>query len=201
MADNPKLHLDSSLGAGELLAEEDMGSQKISLLEHLNRFQCTKEKSDNFVIDMESFTNGPNKDVNANARITRSLSRKGSQRLGEKKINSNASTNDRDSIVATSPPRGPGTPEKTAMVTAGTTDHSSNPQVHHQITITTGNINPTTEGKCALRRNSFMKRSSPSWGLDPKRVLFFFATLSSMGTMLLIYFTLSIGKLNLGDDA
>jgi len=70
---------------------------------------------------------------------------------------------------------GPSTPEKAAVVTVGTTDHSSSPQLHHQITITTGNMNATPESRC-IRRNSF-KRSSPSWVLDPKRVLFFFATL------------------------
>uniref|UniRef100_A0A6N2L1H9 Uncharacterized protein n=1 Tax=Salix viminalis TaxID=40686 RepID=A0A6N2L1H9_SALVM len=201
MAYNQKLKMDSSGGDDELLLEESMEAQKLSVLDRIDGFQCTKEKSDSFVIDMESFSHGINKDINTNPRITlqRNLSRKGSPRGGggggEKKIHSNIShLCDREAIVASASPRGPSTPEKAAAVTVGTPDHSSSPQVHHQITVTTGTINGTPDGRC-IRRNSF-KRSSPSWVLDPKRVLFFFATLSSMGTMLLIYLTLSIGKLD-----
>ncbi|KAI5590570.1 hypothetical protein POPTR_004G023000v4 [Populus trichocarpa] len=200
MAYNPKVTMDSSGGDGGLLLEETMEAQKLTVLDRIDGFQYTKEKSDSFVIDMESFSHGINKDINTNQRITlqRNLSRKGSPRGGggggEKKIHSNLShLCDKEAIVASASPRGPSTPEKAAVVTVGTPDHSSSPQVHHQITITTGSINGTPEGRC-IRRNSF-KRASPSWVLDPKRVLFFFATLSSMGTMLLIYLTLSIGKL------
>ncbi|KAK4588196.1 hypothetical protein RGQ29_019260 [Quercus rubra] len=167
--------------------EEKMGSQKISVSDHTNGFQYTADKSDNFVIDMDSFSHPNNKDITANSRITlqRSHSRKGSQRAVDKKIGSIATSNDRDNGVATSSPR------------VGTMDNSSSPQVHHQITITTSNISTPTESRGFSRRNSF--RRSP-WLLDPKRVLFLFATLSSMGTILLIYFTLSIGKLNAKED-
>ncbi|XP_015574295.2 uncharacterized protein LOC8267382 isoform X1 [Ricinus communis] len=209
-ADNPKLDLRSCHCEPGGLSDENMGTQKISVLDHINGFEYSAEKSDNFVIDMESFSHATNnKEVNPNSRITfqRSLSRKGSLRMsgrgGDKKINSNPSPNDRDAAVATSSPRvGPGMPEKGSMVSVGTADHpSSSAQVHHQITITTtNNLNASsTEGRCTIRRNSF-KRPSLSWTIDPKRVLFFFATLSSMGTMLLIYFTLSIGKLGADDN-
>ncbi|KAK8946478.1 hypothetical protein KSP39_PZI006975 [Platanthera zijinensis] len=55
---------------------------------------------------------------------------------------------------------------------------------------------PTAEavvgaGAGRFRRLSF-RRSSP-W-LDPRRVLVFFASLSSLGTMILLYFTLSMRK-------
>jgi hypothetical protein len=69
---------------------------------------------------------------------------------------------------------GSSTPEKSALVAVGTMDNSSNPQVHHQITITTGNITTPTESRSISRRNSF--RRSP-WVLDPKKILFLFATL------------------------
>ncbi|KAL4628516.1 hypothetical protein ACB092_05G244700 [Castanea dentata] len=179
--------------------EEKMGSQKISVSDHINGFQYTADKSDNFVIDMDNFSYPNNKDITANSRITlqRSHSRKGSQRVVDKKIGSIATSNDRDNGLATSSPRGPSTPEKSSVVAAGTMDNSSSPQVHHQITITTGNISTPTESRGMSRRNSF--RRSP-WLLDPKRVLFLFATLSSMGTILLIYFTLSIGKHNANED-
>ncbi|KAG8635242.1 uncharacterized protein LOC110603623 isoform X2 [Manihot esculenta] len=208
MADNPKLDLGSCRCEAEGL-EENMGTQKISVLDHINGFEYTAEKSDSFVIDMESFSHGSNnKDINPNSRITlqRSFSRKGSVRGGgggEKKINYNPSSNDRDSIVAASSPRGASMPDKASQVTVGTTDHLSNPQVHHHITINTTSVNSmnaSTESRCTIRRNSF-KRPPSSWAIDPKRVLFFFATLSSMGTILLIYFTLSMGKLSADDSA
>lgn len=66
------------------------------------------------------------------------------------------------------------TPEKVGVAA----NHCSSPQVHHQITITAGNIAATAinDGRNFSRRNSF-KRHSSNWGLDPKRVLLLFATL------------------------
>ncbi|GLT48436.1 hypothetical protein SLA2020_220620 [Shorea laevis] len=192
--ENPKLNLTYSVESCSPEETMTANSQKISASDH---------KSDSLVIDMESVSHGPNKDTNQNSRITlqRSLSRKGSQRI-EKKINSNSIASDRDSFVASSP-RGSSTPEKPVGAVLGTTvDHGGtkiNPPVHHhQITITSGSITSTApESRFPFRRNSF-KRSAPPW-LDPKRVLLIFATVSSMGTILLIYFTLSISKMN-GDD-
>ncbi|KAH9748210.1 hypothetical protein KPL70_004952 [Citrus sinensis] len=169
----------ASSGEAYGMEESSSSTPKISLLDHVNGFHYNAlKKSDNFVIDMDAFSHGINKDStnNANSRITlqKSLSRKGSQRGGcgaEKKSNSNA--NDRDATLAASSPRGPSTPEKPAGAAIGSTDI---PQVHHQITITTGNIITTPDSKSGFRRNS-LKRSSHSWAIDPKRVLLFFATL------------------------
>lgn len=47
-----------------------MGSQKISVSDHMNGFQYTADKSDSFVIDMDSFSPSNNKDLTANSRIT-----------------------------------------------------------------------------------------------------------------------------------
>nr|ACU16257.1 unknown [Glycine max] len=183
--------------------EKNMGTQRILVSDHINAYQYSAEEADSFVIDMDSFSSGINKDSNnANSRITlqRSLSRKGSQRGGDRKVNGNVTLHDRDTAPTTCSPKaalaGSCTAEKSAVVAVGSTHHSTNTQVRHQITITASSMctttTPTTESKCITRRNSF-KRSS-SWLLDPKRVLLFFATLSSMGTMLLIYFTLTLSK-------
>lgn len=69
-------------------------------------------------------------------------------------------------------------PEKPAVVAPGPHDHSITPQVHNQITITNGGISSTaaTESKSGGKRFSF-RRPSPAWIIDPRRVLFFFATL------------------------
>ncbi|CAA7394490.1 unnamed protein product [Spirodela intermedia] len=47
-------------------------------------------------------------------------------------------------------------------------------------------------------RRTHGRRAAAPW-LHPRRVLVFFATLSSMGTILLLYFTLSMGKMGEGD--
>ncbi|XP_059623883.1 uncharacterized protein LOC132266886 isoform X2 [Cornus florida] len=204
MADYPKTaHMDSDAlnSFGEVCESEEMGTQKISVSDQTNI------KSDSFIVDMERFSNITDKDKTANSRITRNLSRKGSPRSGEKKKNSTA-TNDKDiTLVAMSSPRAAlngasiSTPEKSMVVTVGSTDRSVNPQLHHQITIVTNNIGGTTptESKWGGRRFSF-RRSSPSWAIDPRKILLFFATMSSMGTLVLIYFILSMNKLSEDDN-
>ncbi|KAF8035764.1 hypothetical protein BT93_C1711 [Corymbia citriodora subsp. variegata] len=201
MAENPKLEFEGS----EL--DEKMGTQKISVSDHMNGSQA--DKSDDLVIDMDSFSHlvpSPCKDINS--RITRSLSRKGSQRVGEDKVISNASAADKNEsqpgmVLATSSPRasllGSNLMDSATMAALGVTDHTSKLQNHHQITVTTGSIGSANESRFTIRRNSF-RRTSSSWILDPKRILFIFATLSSMGTILLIYFTLSISKSSTGSS-
>ncbi|TYH68530.1 hypothetical protein ES332_D06G266000v1 [Gossypium tomentosum] len=191
LTENPKLDLASS---------NEISTQKISVSNHISGFQYTADKPDSFVIDMDSFSHGGlNKEINQNPRITKSLSRKGSMRGDKKIITSNCTiSNDKDSIVATSP-KGSNTVEKPTTVSVGSTDQTNNPQVHHQITITTGNIKAPPDSRFSLLRRNNSRRSSSPWVFDPKRILFLFATLSSMGTILLIYFTLSIGK-TVGDE-
>ncbi|KAK7357531.1 hypothetical protein VNO80_16820 [Phaseolus coccineus] len=198
MEEIPELNSGDSSSREALESEQkNMGTQRISVSDHINAYQYSAEEADSFVIDMDSFSSAINKDsTNANSRITlqRNLSRKGSQRGGDRKVNT---LHDRDTVPTTSSPKaalaGSCTAEKSAAVAVGSTQHSTNTQVHHQITITASNMcNTNTESKCVTRRNSFKRTSSCL--LDPRRVLLFFATLSSMGTMLLIYFTLTISK-------
>ncbi|XP_022631670.1 uncharacterized protein LOC106777360 isoform X2 [Vigna radiata var. radiata] len=189
MAEIPKLDLSSSSHEDLISEEKNRGSA----------FRYSAEKGDSFVIDMDAFSSANHKDpTNANSKITRSLSRKGSLRLGDRKVKSSATLYEKDTVPTICSSQGTlvgtCTLEKTAGMALGSMDHSINPLVYQQITMTTNNIigNPT-ENKCSItRRNSFRRPSS--WALDPKRVLLFFATLSSMGTMLLIYFILSSSK-------
>lgn len=180
----------------------------VCVSDHMNGLQYTSTKSDSFVVDMERFSHIIEKDINANSRITlqRNLSRKGSFRSDEKKTNSNA-VNEKDTNFTANSPRassklgGGITPEKPMALTTSSDQHT--PQTHnHQITIVAGHgaaAATATESKIGGRRFSF--RRSTNWTIDPRRILLFFATLSSMGTMLLIYFTLSIAKLNEEDIA
>lgn len=90
-------------------------------------------------------------------------------------------------------------PEK--PVVAAASDLATSPKIHHhQISIKKGSLSsPLPESRHSGKR--FGQRNSPTaWSIDPRKILMFFATLSSFGTILLIYFTLSMGKLNGNDD-
>lgn len=201
LAQIPELDLVSS--SYEALESEQMkiGSQRILVSDHINAYQYSSEKVDSFVIDMDSFSSTINKDIiNANSRTTlqRSLSRKGSQRGGDRNVSGNVTLQDKDIVPTTCSPKASllGS-SKSTVVPVGSTQNSTNPQqVHHQITVTTASnmCNTNTENKSITRRSSFGRSSS--WLLDPKKVLLVFATLSSVGTLLLIFLTLSISKHN-----
>ncbi|XP_073030129.1 uncharacterized protein [Primulina eburnea] len=162
-------------------------------------------KSDSFVVEMDRFSLPVEKDISGYSRITlqRNLSRKGSGKCGEKKISSILGPNESDACMLSTSPRatlhGSSKPEKpTVVVALGATDHATTHQPHHQITINGSMNNGPEESKCGNKRFSF-RRSPPSLTIDPRRILFLFATLSSIGTIILIYFTLSMTKIN-GDD-
>lgn len=202
LAQIPELDLVSS--TCEALESEQMkiGSQRILVSDHINAYQYSSEKVDSFVIDMDSFSSTINKDIiNANSRTTlqRSLSRKGSQRGGDQRnVSGNVTLQDKDIVPTTCSPKAALLGScKSTVVPVGSTQNSTNPQqVHHQITVTTGSnmCNNNAENKSITRRSSFGRSSS--WLLDPKKVLLVFATLSSVGTLLLIFLTLSISKHN-----
>ncbi|XP_049356681.1 uncharacterized protein LOC125821309 [Solanum verrucosum] len=156
--------------------------------------------SESFVVDMEHISHHlVEKEINANSRITlqRNHSRKGSL----KKQNFN-DVNEKDINLMAISPKGASMHEKSMVVTS---DHST-PHVHNQntsvVAASSGAATTTAiDGKVPVfKRFSFRRSSSSSpWTIDPRRILIFFATLSSMGTILLIYFTLSMTKLN-GED-
>ncbi|XP_060203359.1 uncharacterized protein LOC132631695 isoform X2 [Lycium barbarum] len=182
----------------------EKGVEKIYVSENINGLQYTNTKSESFVVDMERISHLVEKDMNANSRITRNLSRKGLL----KKTNFNAVNEKDTSLMATSPRAsllGASMPEKPMVVTAGTTDHSTLHTHNQNTTVAASNGAAATSGATAIdskgvsQRFSFRRSASPSWTLDPRRILIFFATISSVGTILLIYFTLSMAKLN-GED-
>ncbi|XP_021766951.1 uncharacterized protein LOC110731397 [Chenopodium quinoa] len=190
----------------EFLGENSLGNKKTGVYDdQMNGFKYENggDKSDCYIVDLENFSDcvidKQNSTITNSSRITlqRSLSRKVPQRGAERKLN------DRDTLPPASSPRAAqvvsslSTPEKCPSPTLpmGSQDHAANnhqQQPQHQITIKTGGVNTMADGRMG-KRSSF-KRSSYSWYSDPKRILLLFATLSSMGTMLLIYFTLSTSK-------
>ncbi|KAI3742960.1 hypothetical protein L1987_60659 [Smallanthus sonchifolius] len=156
-------------GYNYLWSFEKKGTQEICVCD-----ENLKMKSDSFQVDMESFSHLTNKDDAHNSRfnLPRSLSRKGE----EKKMSNPRVDNEKDAIFS---PKG-----------------TNEPQHHHQITIITTAVAATgtpTKSLLGGKRSSSFKQTSI---INPTRILFFFATLSSMGTILLIYFTLSMAKHN-----
>ncbi|PIA31909.1 hypothetical protein AQUCO_04700047v1 [Aquilegia coerulea] len=191
MAEIPKL-IGDSVSMTEIQFG-DMGIQKIAISDQDDNSLGTTEMSDSFIVDIENLSIGSVKDISANSRISlqRNLSRKGSQR-GERNKTTLASSGVTDGT-------------SNACLTAGGCDSDTsilspkvslepkeqiNKQPQQTITI-------TAENRCSSGRRYFKQRTSSC--IDPRRVLFFFATLSSMGTIILLYFTLSIGKFS-GDN-
>ncbi|KAL9243529.1 hypothetical protein vseg_017404 [Gypsophila vaccaria] len=161
------------------------------------------DKLDCFIVDLEDISSGVQKahtnlsnTMTSNSRITlqRSLCRKIPQRDIEWTFN------DRNALAPCSSPKAAqvmSNLEKAAQTTnnlpMASQDNSVNSQLpQHQITIKTDDTSTIPESKWG-RRSSF-KRPPPSWFNDPKRILFLFATLSSMGTMMLIFLTLFMCK-------
>ncbi|KAL2931537.1 HAUS augmin-like complex subunit 8 [Bienertia sinuspersici] len=98
-------------GENHGLQSQDMGNQKTAFSDHqMNGFKYENggHKSDCYIVDLENFSNGVDKEHNihssttTNSRITlqRSLSRKVPQRGAERKLN------DRDNLGTSSSPRG-----------------------------------------------------------------------------------------------
>ncbi|KAK9051767.1 hypothetical protein SSX86_028395 [Deinandra increscens subsp. villosa] len=166
-----------------------------------------------FMVNIESFSHLSNKDhLNPNSRIMRSPSRKGSD---NNKTNPNCVMNDGDGDTIRSPKASLLTetmPEKLRLVDLTTDQSNSRPQVHHQITIMTGGTasisasaatakppgTPTKTSAMFWKRSRSFKQSSI---INPRRILMLFATLSSIGTVLLICLTLSMSRYNEEDNS
>ncbi|GAA0145917.1 hypothetical protein LIER_05991 [Lithospermum erythrorhizon] len=172
-----KIHMN---GNGKVWENRDNGVSKISVVDHINGKECRNTQADCFIVDMEGISQLMEKDITANnSGITfqRNLSRKSSQRGGEKKTNLNVG-NERDAnFVSTSSPRAlvlQGGGDKPAVVTMGT----PTTEVHNQTSTMAGNGTMTTDNKISGKRLSFKRSSSSSsWSIQPRKILFFFATL------------------------
>ncbi|XP_057796916.1 uncharacterized protein LOC131012951 [Salvia miltiorrhiza] len=151
--------------------------------------------SDGFVVDIEAFSHLTER---GNSRITSiNHSRKGpTSGAADKKINPTAAA-----AAAAVEASSRATSPLVVVVAHDTSDRATSPKIHHhQITIKKGSLSsPSAETKHGGKRFGH-RHSAQCRFLDPRRVVVFFATLSSMGTVLLIYFTLSMGKLNGNDN-
>ncbi|KAK1309192.1 hypothetical protein QJS10_CPA09g01259 [Acorus calamus] len=132
------------------------------------------EGRDNFVIDMESLLSTiADKDFISNPNISKTLSQKLSQRIEQKAApKTDFPSLQGDTVIA----------------------RDTEVNVVHQAQVASGPFALDQEP----RKNG--RRSSSYW-VGPRRFLMLFATLSSMGTLILLYFTLSMATMGGGDES
>lgn len=153
------------------------------------------EKSHSFIVDIENMSSPSIKETSANSRISvklqGNLSRKGSRREDKNKsiLSASSGVTDRSYSRGITVRVDDCNPSKSPLVPVESLTMKDLFDKQPQ-TITT-----MAENRC----QSKIYTKQRSFGIGPKQVLLFFATLSSMGTLILIYFTLSINKFN-GDS-
>ncbi|XP_023517777.1 uncharacterized protein LOC111781429 isoform X3 [Cucurbita pepo subsp. pepo] len=159
---------------------------------------------------MDSFSSSTTKEISQSSSISRNFSRKGTLRGGNKIGQDHGAAAD-DTEQSMSPIGGvvlgaASTLEKQAVVMGlGSREElggggNGSGALSHEIAKSTGHGCGGTE-RLSVRRSSF-KRSSQacSWYLDPRKIFMLCATLSCLGTMVLIYFAFSSGMLNGGES-
>ncbi|GAB2240164.1 hypothetical protein Droror1_Dr00020682 [Drosera rotundifolia] len=166
-------------------------------------------RSDTCTVDLEWLSNGLDCDSPANSTITllRSLPRKGpTYSGGGAKMIFPLHPIDKDTPLmasrsiqtALSTERNDRHEKPASLPGVAMAENTENQQIYlqpqHQITIKTANISNAIDGN--LSKKHGLRRSPRSRFPGPRRILLFFATLSSIGTMLLIFFTLKMSKTN-----
>ncbi|KAL9691481.1 hypothetical protein QQ045_011905 [Rhodiola kirilowii] len=98
------------------------------------------------------------------------------------------------SYSSTESPGGSAYSPETPMAFVAVENHIGSDH-HHYVTIR-GSSSGTKS--CSRRLNSSIRRPRSIFAIDPRKIVFAFATLSSLGSLVLIYFTLAIKKMNEG---
>ncbi|KAI0513691.1 hypothetical protein KFK09_009721 [Dendrobium nobile] len=131
--------------------------------------------SESVILDIESLTLPPNK-CSGSPKMTKALSRKGSYRMERR----NGEEQEGDDT----------TKKLLAKVVCSQLEQSKQPFVPNKaiaaapIMANCTNLADAGEGR--------IKRFNRLMTINPRRILLLFASMSSMGTMILIYFTLAI---------
>lgn len=136
------------------------------------------DKAGSVILDIESLTQQPNKCCSGSPKMTKALSRKGScrmeRRAGEEQEIDDASKKFVVKVV-------PSYLEQLKQPLVANKALAASPSAANSPGLT-----DSGEG-----RN---KRFGRLTTIHPKKILLFFATVSSMGSMILIYFTLAINR-------
>uniref|UniRef100_A0ACD5Y9K5 Uncharacterized protein n=1 Tax=Avena sativa TaxID=4498 RepID=A0ACD5Y9K5_AVESA len=136
------------------------------------------DRTANVVLDIESLPQQPDKCCTGSPKMTRALSRKGPNRT-ERKGGEEQEPDDlaKNLIIKVVPSQ----LEQLKLPLA-----QNKTLVAPQYTASTPVLADSAEGRS--------KRFNRLTSYHPRRILLFFATLSSVGTMILIYFTLAINR-------
>ncbi|WOL05997.1 hypothetical protein Cni_G14729 [Canna indica] len=139
----------------------------------------TVNKAANVVLDIESLTQSSEK-CSGSPKMTKALSRKGSNRM-ERRNGEEQDADDATKKVAV----------KVVCSQMEQFKQSSGPNKTLIVVPASTNSAITDSGDGRLRRFNHLTMINPTM-INPRRILLLFASLSSMGTMILIYFTLAI---------
>lgn len=169
------------------LSKVEGGDMELQKFAAADQYEASLEKTDTqdtFIVDIDGMSPSKIKDNHpANTRISVMLHRNFSRN------ESTSSASSRATDGSSTGRSGGFDPDKSIPDSVMCIEQQELDEKPQQIiTITTEN---RSSSRMYLKHHTFF--------INPRRVLFFFATLSSMGTIILIYFTLSVGKLS-GDS-
>ncbi|KAF3335409.1 hypothetical protein FCM35_KLT19916 [Carex littledalei] len=138
----------------------------------------TMDKSGNLVLDIEGLTHTSDKCCSGSPKVMRALSRKGSNRM-DRRGGEEYETED-------------GAKKLIVKVIPSQLEQLKLPLVQNKSSM----LSPCTATSPALNDigDSRYKRFNRLAPINPRKIVLFFATVSSLGTMILIYFTLAINR-------
>ncbi|ONK71096.1 uncharacterized protein A4U43_C04F4680 [Asparagus officinalis] len=135
------------------------------------------DKAANVILDIESLTQ-PSDRCSGSPKVSKALSRKGSNRM-ERRCGEDQETDDTSKKLV-------------VKVVCSQLDHLKQPLVHNKSFSATSTVsNNVCIGDSLDGRN---KRFNRLTTINPRKILLLFASMSSMGTLILIYFTLAINR-------
>lgn len=132
------------------------------------------DKTGNLILDIESLTQHSDK-CNGSPKVSKALSRKGSSRM-ERRSNEEQEADDVSRKIV-------------VKVVSSQLDQLKQPSAANKPAA----LHVSSTG-CLVDSLDGRKRFNRLTAMNPRKIMFLFASMSSMGTMILIYFTLAINK-------
>ncbi|KAJ0966815.1 hypothetical protein J5N97_023732 [Dioscorea zingiberensis] len=137
-----------------------------------NNQNAAVDKAGNVVLDIENLVLPPDKCCSGSPKMTRALSRKGSWRMDRRNGEDQEADEASKKLVVKV------VPSQLELLKQPLAPNKAAAPLNNPCLPETGDVRH--------------KRFSRLTTIHPKKILLFFATMSSMGTMILIYFTLAI---------
>ncbi|XP_072970719.1 uncharacterized protein [Typha angustifolia] len=136
------------------------------------------DKAGNVILDIEGLTQQPDKCCSGSPKMTRALSRKGSNRMERRSCEDQEIDDASKKLIV--------------KVIPSQLEQLKLPLVPNKslVAAQSANNSPVLTDSGEGRSKRFGRLTT----FHPRKILLFFATVSSMGTMILIYFTLAINR-------